>query len=80
MQQSDGIGSHRFYGGTNKTENKYGITRAKMSTVINEGVNIHCKAVTTQVSTFLLVELGTDIEKSKGSIDNLLSLVKLPLQ
>ena len=34
-----------------------------MSTVMNEGADIHCKAVTTQVFTIvdLLVELGTDI-------------------
>ena len=36
-----------------------------MSTVMNKGVDIHCKAVTTQVFTVvgLIVELGTDIEK-----------------
>ena len=42
-----------------------------MSTVINKRVKIHCKAVTTQVFTLvgLLVELGTAIEKSKGSLE-----------
>ena len=42
-----------------------------MSTVINEGVEIHCKAVINQVFTVvgLIVELGTAIEKSKGSLD-----------
>ena len=49
---------------------KYGTARANMSTVMNEGVDIHCKAVTTQLFTLvgLLVELGTAIEKSKGSL------------
>ena len=42
--------------------------RAKMSMVMNEGVNIHCKEVTTQVFPNLLVELVADITKSKGSI------------
>ena len=36
--------------------------------VMNEGVNIHCKEVTTQVFPNLLVELVADITKSKGSI------------
>ena len=41
-----------------------------MSTVMNEGAEIHCKAVTTQVFTVvgLLIELGTAIVKSKGSL------------
>ena len=51
--------------------NKYETARAKMSTVMNEGVEIHCKAVTTQVFTVvgLLVELGTAVAKSKGSLE-----------
>ena len=56
----------RCYGGTKQTENKYGTTRAKMSTVMNEGVEIHCKLVMTQVFTVLLVEIVTAISKPKG--------------
>ena len=39
-----------------------------MSTVMNKGVEIRCKAVTTHVFTVvgLLVELGTPVAKSKG--------------
>ena len=39
-----------------------------MSTVMNEGVEIRCKAVMTQVFTVvgLLVELGTAIAKPMG--------------
>ena len=46
--------------------NKYGTKRANISTVMNGGVEIHCKAVTTQVFTVLclLGELGIDITKS----------------
>ena len=40
-----------------------------MSTGMNKEVKIHCKAVTTQVFTVLLVELGTDMTKSKGSLE-----------
>ena len=40
-----------------------------MSKVMNNGVEIVFKSVTTQVFTVLLVELGTPIEKSKGSIE-----------
>ena len=42
-----------------------------MSTVVNEGVGVHCKSFTTKVITLvgLLVEIGTYISKSKGSID-----------
>ena len=36
---------------------------------MNEGVEIHYKAVKTQVFKVLLFELGTSIEKSKGSIE-----------
>ena len=49
--------------GTNKTENIYGKIISKMSTVINKGFDIHCKEVTAQLFTVLLVELGTDMEK-----------------
>ena len=35
----------------------------KMSMMINEGVEIHFKSVTTQLFTVLLVELGTHIAK-----------------
>ena len=45
---------------------KYETTRANISTVMDEGVDIHCKAFTIQVFTVLIVELGTDISKSKG--------------
>ena len=37
--------------------------------MMDEGVKINCKAFMTQVFTVLLVELGTDIEKSKGYIE-----------
>ena len=39
-----------------------------MSTLMNKGVDIHCKAVMTQVFTVvaLLVELGIAIAKSRG--------------
>ena len=48
-----------------------GTKRSKMSMVINERVKICFKAVTTQVFTVvgLLVELGTSIVKTKGSLD-----------
>ena len=44
--------------------------RAKMSTIMKNGVNIHSKAVTTQVFTvvYLIVELSTTISNPKGSI------------
>ena len=35
---------------------------------MNNGVGIHCKLVTIQVFTVLIVELGTAITKSKGYI------------
>ena len=44
------------------------MTRENISTVMNNGVEIHCKAVTTQVFTVLLVELGKSIEKSNSSL------------
>ena len=37
--------------------------------MMNEGVEINCKAFMTQVFTVHLVELGTAIEKSKGYIE-----------
>ena len=42
-----------------------------MSTVMNEGVKIRCKEVTAQVFTVvgLIVEPGTEITKSKFSIE-----------
>ena len=40
-----------------------------MSTVMREGFDIHCKAVTTQVFTVLIFELVVDISKSKGIIE-----------
>ena len=54
-----------------KTANKFRTTRENMSMMMNEGVDIHCKAVMNQVFLLvgLLVELGTCIEKSKGSIE-----------
>ena len=68
LRQAAGIGSHHCYGGTKQIENKYGTTRAKMSMVMNEGVKIHCRSITTQVFTVvgLLVEIDKSIEKSKG--------------
>ena len=65
LHQASGLGSHHSYGETNKTANNYGTTTAKISTVMNEGVEIHFKSVTTQVFTVLsvLAELGTVIEK-----------------
>ena len=50
-------------------QKKYGTTRANISTVMNKGVDFHQKSVTAQVFTVLLVEVGTVIKKSKGSID-----------
>ena len=69
FQKYYGLVIHHSYEGTNQTENKYGTTRANMSTVINEGSEMHCKAVTTQVFTVLLVELGTSIAKSKSYLE-----------
>ena len=47
-----------------------------MSIVTNKGVKINCKAVTTQVFSLLglIVELGTSIERSKGSIEEYTSI------
>ena len=45
------------------------MTRANMSTVTNEGVEIHWKSVKKQLFTVLIVGLGTYIEKSKGYIE-----------
>ena len=46
--------------------------------VMNNGVNIHCKAVTAQVFTIVgfLVEIGISIEKSKGNHEESLSIRK----
>ena len=70
MQKYFGLVSHHCYRGTKKKANKYRTKRANMSTVMNKGVRIHCKAVTTQVFTVLglLVELVTYIAKSKSFI------------
>ena len=68
LQKDTGLEIYRCYERTKQTEIKYEMTRAKMSTVMNKGVDIHCEAVTTQVFRVLLVELGTSIEKSKGSL------------
>ena len=40
-----------------------------MSMVMREELEIHFKAVTTQVFTALLVELGTFVEKLKGYLE-----------
>ena len=42
-----------------------------MSTLMNEGVEIHCKSVTAQVFTVvgLIVEIGTAIAKSRGFLE-----------
>ena len=40
-----------------------------MSLVVNNGVKINCKSVTTQLFIVLIVELGTPIEKSKGCLE-----------
>ena len=45
-----------------------------MSRVMNERVMIRCKAVITQVFTVLLVELGTAIAKSEGSLEEFPSI------
>ena len=44
--------------------------------VMNQGVKIHCKSVTTQVFSVLvlLVELAAAIEKPKGFIEASLSI------
>ena len=43
-----------------------------MSTEMNNGVKIHCKAVMTQVFTVvgLIIELGKEFEKPKGSLES----------
>ena len=66
-----GLGSNHCYGGKNKTAKKYGMKIEKISTVMNQGVNIRFKAVTPNLFTVvgLLVELGTAIVKSQGSIE-----------
>ena len=47
-----------------KSNRKKHVTkRANISTVMNEGVEIHFKAVTNEVFIVLLVELGTAIVK-----------------
>ena len=66
LQQATNQGSRNCYERVNQTENIYVPTRANISTVMNEVVGVHCKAVTTQVFTVLLIELGTAMEKSKG--------------
>ena len=57
--------------GNKANSKKYGTTREKMPTVMNEGVRICCKTVTTKVITLvgLLVELGTALSKPKGSLE-----------
>ena len=45
------------------------MTRANMSTVTNEGVEIHWKSVKKQLFTVLIVGLGTSTVKYKGSIE-----------
>ena len=47
MKQFSGLVSHHCYVITNKTSKIYGITRAKVSNVINQGVKMCCKAFTT---------------------------------
>ena len=56
------------YGGTKQTSQIYGTTRANISMVRKDGVNMRCEVVTTQVFTVLglLVGLGIIIEKTKG--------------
>ena len=46
-----------------KPNKKYGTTRENMPTVMNKGVNIHCKSVTENAFTLvgLLVEPSTAI-------------------
>ena len=65
MQKYAVLGSHRCCGGTKHAANKYGMARANISTGMNEGVEIHCKAVKNQFLTVvgLLVELGTAFPK-----------------
>ena len=60
----------------NKTVNKYGTTRANMSTVMDEGVQMCCKSVTSNLFTVvcLLVEPITSIEKPKGYLEAYLSI------
>ena len=54
-----------------KQENKYGTTKPNMSAVMNKGVNICCKPVTTGVFTSvgIIVELSTSITKSNISLE-----------
>ena len=71
MDKEDFLGSHNWYREKKQTVIKYGTTREKMPTVMNEGVDICFRAVMTHVFTVVgfLVELGTTIEKLKGSIE-----------
>ena len=57
------------------------MTRAKISNVMNEGVRMSCKSVTTKFYTIvgLLIEIIIAIGK-KTSLRNLLQLGKLLLQ
>ena len=75
MQEDAVLVSHNFFGEKNQAENKYVTKIAKMSMVMNEGVDIHCKGVMTQLITVLIVELGTSIEKSKGYFDSSYSII-----
>ena len=65
MNQATIICSHHCYDGTKQAAKKYGTTRTKISTVMNEGVKNNFKAVTIQAFTVvdLLVELSTAIAK-----------------
>ena len=47
-----------------------------MSMVMNKEVEIHRKGDMTQLLTVLIVELGTSIEKSKGSLESYSSIME----
>ena len=67
MQQDSIQDSHHCYGITKQTENEYGKTRAKISTVMNDEVKTHCRSVTDNIFTVvvLLLEISTSIAKPK---------------
>ena len=69
MHKDSSLDSHACYVGKKQTENKYGTTRENMSMVTNQGVKINSKAAMAQLFTVILVQLGTGIEKYKGSLE-----------
>ena len=71
FQKAYALGSHNGYRRTKQTANKYGTPGVNMSTVVNEGVKMCGKKVTTTFFTVLglTVELSISISKSNGYLD-----------